>query len=287
MSTAVRFYLPVLNHLLQLAADTSIPKIIGLNGSQGSGKTTLSKFLVEGLTAHHIRAECLSIDDFYLSSKKRKMLANKVHPLLETRGVPGTHDIKALTQVLKNIRGNIYPTCIPRFNKATDNPFPENYWTTLVEPLDLLIVEGWCWGAVHQTESELLNPVNELEEQEDAEGIWRRYVNNQLALHYEPLYEFMTLWVMLKAPSFSVVNQWREEQETKLRLKIRRSNENGAGVMTPAKINRFVQHYQRLTIGCLDSLPAKVDILFELDFFRNILKYQGIHLETGWNQGEI
>ena len=38
----------------------------------------------------------LSIDDYYFSKKKRIKLSKKIHPLLITRGVPGTHDIVAL-----------------------------------------------------------------------------------------------------------------------------------------------------------------------------------------------
>ena len=35
----------------------------------------------------------LSLDDLYLPKAERLRLARDVHPLLATRGVPGTHDV--------------------------------------------------------------------------------------------------------------------------------------------------------------------------------------------------
>ena len=32
-------------------------------------------------------------DDFYLTQAQRQDLAQQIHPLLKSRGVPGTHDV--------------------------------------------------------------------------------------------------------------------------------------------------------------------------------------------------
>ena len=70
------------------------PLIIGINGSQGSGKSTLADYLCTMLNERYqLRCVSLSLDDFYLTKLERQQLASQVHPLLETRGVPGTHDI--------------------------------------------------------------------------------------------------------------------------------------------------------------------------------------------------
>ncbi len=45
----------------------------------------------------------LSIDDYYLSKIERLRISQKVHPLLITRGVPGTHDIKKLKEAFRAI----------------------------------------------------------------------------------------------------------------------------------------------------------------------------------------
>ena len=43
------------------------PLIVGINGAQGSGKTTLCKFLELLLKRRSLRAVTLSIDDLYLT----------------------------------------------------------------------------------------------------------------------------------------------------------------------------------------------------------------------------
>ena len=66
--------------------------VIGLSGLQGSGKSTLAAQIIAAAKEERIDATAISIDDFYLGRASRKALARTVHPLLKTRGVPGTHD---------------------------------------------------------------------------------------------------------------------------------------------------------------------------------------------------
>lgn len=68
------------------------PLVVGISGAQGSGKTTLCRFLEVLMVEHNQRAATLSIDDLYLTRAERERLGREVHPLLATRGVPGTHD---------------------------------------------------------------------------------------------------------------------------------------------------------------------------------------------------
>ena len=49
---------------------------------------------------HGLRAAILSLDDIYLSGADRLQRANTIHPLLATRGVPGTHDVGLGLQLL-------------------------------------------------------------------------------------------------------------------------------------------------------------------------------------------
>src|SRR5690349_12906939 len=69
------------------------PLLLGVSGLQGSGKSTLARQLAQSAHARGIPAVALSIDDFYLGRRARARLAREVHPLLATRGVPGTHDL--------------------------------------------------------------------------------------------------------------------------------------------------------------------------------------------------
>src|SRR4026208_2618132 len=69
------------------------PLIVGINGAQGSGKSTLCKCLEVLLVEHQQRGVTVSLDDLYLTRAERLEAAMDHHPLFATRGVPGTHDI--------------------------------------------------------------------------------------------------------------------------------------------------------------------------------------------------
>ncbi|MGJ8680170.1 kinase [Paraglaciecola sp.] len=269
-------FIPLASQIKSHHNGANAPYFVGINGCQGSGKSTLSEFLKVYIEDQYdLSVIVMSLDDFYYKQSFRAKLANDVHPLFKTRGVPGTHDTtlaKSALQGLKDKTGNV---TIPRFNKATDNPYPVEEWSQLTSSVDIIIFEGWCWGVEAQTQSTLQSPVNDLESKQDQDSLWRNYVNNQLATNYQPLYDFMDMWVMFKAPSFDDVYTWRLEQEQKLAAKLKQSNEaqNNKGVMSAPEILAFIQHYQRLTEHCLNTLPAKCDHVFELDSQRNIIAH--------------
>ncbi len=73
----------------------------GLAGLQGSGKSTLAAQLCAALTQRGIATLAMSLDDFYFGRGERKRLARDVHPLLATRGVPGTHDLDLLARTVR------------------------------------------------------------------------------------------------------------------------------------------------------------------------------------------
>ena len=210
----------------------------------------------------------LSIDDFYFDQSQRNALAIKVHPLLATRGVPGTHNIPLALDTLRNLDSGSR-TLLPRFDKATDNPFPTEQWPVIASSPDFIILEGWCVGATPQSQSELKPPINHLEEVEDPLGIWRSFVNTELAGDYQTLFAKIDYRIMLKAPSFDCVYQWRLEQEHKLAKK---AGKNSTGVMSDEEVANFVQHYQRITEHALRQLPKESDTVFYLDETRTITK---------------
>ncbi|QJR79387.1 kinase [Alteromonas pelagimontana] len=267
-SIAQQWFIPLADEIKTHADGAAKPFFVGVNGCQGSGKSTLCEFLVSYLNAtYNLNAVSVSLDDFYLPQSDRASLAKDVHPLLATRGVPGTHNTELALATFAKLRheGN---APLPRFNKAVDNPFPVNEWPVINTPPDIVLMEGWCWGVPPQAESELKFPINRLEQEEDPVGIWRKFVNTQLAGDYQTLFDEMNYWVMLKGPSFEHVYQWRCEQEHKLAAKL---GNRGAGIMTDEQIARFIQHYQRLTEHGFATLPAQCDQVFELDGNRQIV----------------
>jgi len=265
-----RWFLPLIDELVVHRRRAQRPLLIGINGSQGSGKSTLAALLRAIFEARFgLHTIDLSIDDFYLPRDQRLKLAEEVHPLFATRGVPGTHDVPLIRDTLHALLHGRGPVPIPRFDKAVDDRVPEHRWESVEAPLDMVILDGWCLGTPAQDEEELETPVNLLEANEDPEGHWRRYVNQQIVDHYQPLYDQVDIWTMLKAPSFDCVYRWRLEQEKKLAESVADSDAANR-VMTPAQLARFIEHYQRLTTHTLKTLPQRVHYLFDLDAERNI-----------------
>ncbi len=249
------------------------PLFVGINGSQGSGKSTLSAYIGEFLSSkYQLNVVVMSLDDFYLSSKQRKELANTVHPLLATRGVPGTHNVELLNQVLEQLSisspQQFSKVSIPKFDKSTDEPFPLNEWNVVEKPADIVILEGWCWGVPAQPTEQLSRPINELEQFKDIEGTWRTYVNQQLKDFYEPLYQKMNYWVALQAPSFDCVYHWRVEQEEKLKLQTCTTAKTK--IMDPDQLMSFVQFFQRLTVHGISTIPELANAILYLDSGRTI-----------------
>lgn len=257
------------------------PIVLGINGCQGSGKSTLAAFLQCVFETHYaLNVVNLSLDDFYLSKQARQAKADSIHPLLATRGVPGTHDMYLALDTLQQLIAGNAPL-IPRFNKATDDPFPQAIWTRAPKKVDIVIIEGWCLNALPEDESRLSHAINKLEQEHDQQGIWRRYVNTQLKTSYPALFALVDCLVMLKAPSFNSVFAWRLEQENKLAKKLQSQQQentsitfNRSGLMSEKEIGQFIQFFQRLTEHMLAEMPDRADHCYFLDSKRQILHAQ-------------
>lgn len=251
------------------------PLVVGIHGAQGTGKSTLTLFLKNILQAHfHLSCAAFSLDDIYLTRAQREQLAQSVHPLLRTRGVPGTHDVELGLSVIERLRtaGPDEETPVPAFDKARDDRLPPAHWPVFRGRPDIILFEGWCMAARPQADADLVQPVNALEAEEDADGRWRRYVNDCLRGPYQELFATLDTLVMLKAPSMDCVLTWRTLQEHRLADKVARAPEwceygCAAGVphiMSDQEVARFVMHYQRVTEHCLREMPARADVLIEV-----------------------
>ena len=257
------WYQPLASRLIDMLRHRDRPLVVGINGAQGTGKSTLAHFLSLMLAEQQYRVANLSLDDFYLDSRHRGALARDVHPLLATRGVPGTHDLALAKDLFTELtnpdsRGEIL---LPRFDKAVDDPRPRSQWERVQLPVNVVIFEGWFVGLEPQASQLLETPVNQLETHEDSDGIWRRYVNNRLT-DYQELFSLIDYLVMLRAPSFDCVYEWRSLQEQKLAAS---AGSTGNRVMDQQELDRFIQHFERLTRHCLTTLPEHADLVFELN----------------------
>lgn len=245
--------------------------VVGLCGSQGSGKSTMASFLKTLLEEKGLSVAVLSLDDLYLTHAERQRLGRDTHPLLATRGVPGTHDT-GLGMALMDVLGNgPAEVSMPRFDKAEDDRAAAETWPRVKAPVDVVLFEGWCVGARPQDDTALDRPINDLERDEDKDGTWRRYVNARLAGDYAALFARIDVLALLKAPSFEVVFGWRSLQEQKLAETVARERLTGARVMGAEQIRRFLMHYQRLTEWILEDMPGRADILMPMDEHHRIL----------------
>lgn len=261
-----RIYVPLAKLISEGLNMASKTQIIGINGAQGSGKTTFSNLMKIVLEmGFNLRVAAFSIDDIYMTRASREELAASVHPLFLTRGVPGTHDVTLGISTLDALC-NATPetvTYIPRFDKAVDDRVPEALWERFEGRPDVILFDGWMMGAVEQSEADLVNPINALEEREDADGAWRRYVNDQLKNEYKPLFERLDLLVMLQVSSFDKVYEWRSLQEQKLLMQAQ--GRKNSRIMNADELLRFISHYERLTRHILAEMPSRADMLFRVN----------------------
>jgi len=245
----------LVDRMLARRDDRARPILVGLCGAQGSGKSHTAARLVDRVNQAGHRAVALSIDDFYLGHADRQRLGREVHPLLATRGVPGTHDLPLADATLSALlaAGEDSSVPLPSFDKSRDDRAPRDQWRDHAGRCDVVILEGWCVGATPEPAAALAGPINALERDEDADGRWRRFVNDQLAGPYARLFARIDLGILLRAPSFDQVLGWRTEQEAKL------ARTPGAPPpMDAAALARFIAHYERITRHILAEEPAEI-----------------------------
>ena len=251
------FYARMMGWIAEHVVDRTV--VFGLCGAQGTGKSALARLMKTLLEQRcGFRVALLSLDDLYLSQAERQRRAETFHPLLITRGVPGTHDVGLGLEVVRSLRKGA-SVALPRFDKATDEPFPKFQWPIWNGRCDVLLFEGWCVGARPQRQRALEAPVNGLERLEDPDGQWRWYVNRQLAGAYQTLFAELDLLMLLRPRDFELVYAWREEQEAKLR-----SSGEGTHIMTPTAVRRFVMHFERLTRFIWEEMPERADAVVDL-----------------------
>lgn len=274
IDTVKYYYFPLSQSIAQ-SVRTGSTSFIGIQGSQGSGKSTCAAFLKLLLESEYqLRTVVASIDDFYLTRLERQELSQKLHPLFETRGVPSTHDIKLIHSVLNKAKAGL-DFDVPVFDKANDDRAPVSQWQKVTNSIDIFILEGWCVGIKPQLSDALITPINSLERIEDSNMIWRSAVNMALSNYYAELFEELDLLISLQAPSFDCVLGWRQLQEEKMIAKLEASEKSTARALTPQQIENFISYFQRLTEHALRTMPSLADYVLFLNEY-----HQFTSLET-------
>ena len=270
----MKWYAGVTESLARRAKAANIAPLVGFSGCQGSGKSTLVALMAKVMReVHGVSTVVLSLDDFYLTKAARGALAESIHPLFATRGVPGTHDLALLHETIAALRqpppGSAVP--VPAFDKALDDRTEMVHWRQVSAPVQLIFLEGWCVGLSPQQESELAAPINPMEAEQDPSRVWRGEVNRQLASEYAELFGKLDALLLLQAPSFDAVFDWRWQQEQRLSQQFQQDHPDKPDpTMTRSEVADFILHYQRLTEHGLKTLPDRADFVWELATDRSV-----------------
>lgn len=163
------------------------------------------------------------------------------------------------------------PASLPRFDKLADDRLPPERWPRMDAGVDLVIFEGWFLATPAEPDPALATPLNALERDEDADGRWRHHCNTALARDYPPLWNLIDRLLFLQPPGFEVVPEWRWQQEQGLQA----ADPSRPG-MSQAQLQRFVQHYERVSRQALRTLPALADRVVRLDARRRPLDDGGL-----------
>ena len=238
-------------------------KTLMISGSQGSGKSTLSLQIKKYFKKYYSKnVVILSIDDFYLSTHQRKLLAKKYKTnLFETRGVPGTHNLKLLSQTIRNLKNNKFPLFLPVFDKVADN---KKKYQRKVNKADLIILEGWCVGSKPIDPNYLKKNINDLEKIEDSNLLWRTAYNKSL-VEYQKVFKKFSYFIFIKIPNWKFVIDWKYKQE--LDLRSIKSN-----IRLKKKLQQFIKYYQKLSKWMSLTTPSYCNVLITLDRNQSIKK---------------
>jgi len=257
-----KFYLPLSKWIYSIYLKDKKTKIIGLSGGQGAGKSTITDILKFIFKRKYNLDLCVfSIDDFYKTKSERIKMSKAIHPLFLTRGVPGTHDIKLLNKVIQNLKKkNFKKVLVPKFDKSIDDRFKKVKWQKIKTAPKIIILEGWCVGAIEQKKGELVKPINKIEKKLDPRMIWRKKVNNFLKNEYKKVFKKIDKLVYLKVPDFNHIFKWRLVQEQKLKL-----TSKSKKTMSKAEVREFIMFYERITRHMMKNFFKISDLTIFLD----------------------
>jgi len=115
----------------------SHPRVFGISGPAGAGKSTIASAMSRSLANVGMRAVALSQDDFYLSRKERERRG------IAWRAAPGSHDLDLMARTLAAIQNGSRPLFLPRFDPSRDNRSGDE---CLEEAPDVVVFDGWIVG---------------------------------------------------------------------------------------------------------------------------------------------
>ena len=230
-----------------------------ISGSQGCGKTTLLKLIKNNFkNFYNIDPLCISLDDYYLTKKQRNDLSKRIHPLLQTRGVPGTHATGKITKTLQLFDKKKYPIKIPKFDKLNDDRLSSSQIITSKK--NMIFLEGWCCGCPPLSNSFLQKNLNKIEKA-DSEYIWRKYYNKKLKKEYKLIFNHFEYLIYFKIPSFDCVLKWRIKQEKRLKF----NKKKNINCMNKIEIKDFISYYEKITKWMMKNTLSNSNLIIKIN----------------------
>lgn len=267
----------------KVQGDRKGPLIVLVSGPQGSGKSYNSEILFRSLKKKGVRAALTSIDDFYLTHEDQLKLQSAFpeNKLLHGRGLPGTHDLKALQETLKELANDEDKVHdgkkiqLPVYDKSRFNGEGDRIGSIDIElPLDCVIIEGWFLGfqAITETELERKNSSPILL---NHQLLHLKQVNRSLKEYGQLLWNnesLDTVGIKFATDDTNNVYRWRLQQEHAM---LASQGEGMTDAQVKAFVDRYMPCYELYYKNFIDPNTAfgKTNLTIAIDADRNVVNH--------------
>ena len=191
------------------------PKIIGLSGLPGSGKSTLGSWINSVSRDLNLDIKVISLDDFYMPAKEMD-IAMCGNPWNVPRGFPGSHSMDLLNHSLDHFSKTGYLKS-PIFDKSLrDGKGDRSGWCELKPKV--LILEGWFVGCEPISN---IHEIDYLSEEKpnlclsQVEKDFRSSIQESLVPYSQIWKKFDKIW-HLKSSNFNNTIMWKTQQEKEM-----------------------------------------------------------------------
>jgi pantothenate kinase len=122
-----------LTHIQGILDSSQERFLLGIVGKPGSGKSTFTKSLVNGLKSPEVAL--INMDGYHMSNEILLMLDRR-----ERKGAPDTFDVGDFAQLLKTVRSAKADVFFPLFDRSIEASIPDG--ASIPAHARLIIVEG-------------------------------------------------------------------------------------------------------------------------------------------------